>query len=90
MDRVIAGRLSDLSIAGAAIEVNELLEPGSLVTLELLAPTRWDPIAIKSSVRWVRAATARQTARMGLSFIFNNHEPLFALFEVLGAHAYNL
>jgi hypothetical protein len=78
-------RIVDLSLAGACIEVEEPLSPGTRVRLEIVAPSLWDPVVVRCRTVWTGAPS---TARTGLSFEHSDSALVFALFELLEAHAY--
>jgi len=67
----------------------EAVAPGALVQLEILTPTLWDPLSLPGRVVWSNAAGDSPT-RIGLHF--DHHEPplALALFELLGAHDYEV
>ena len=78
-------RIVDLSLAGACIEVEQPLSPGTRVRMEIVAPTLWDPVVVRCRAVW---SGAPSTARTGLSFEHSDSALVFALFELLEAHAY--
>lgn len=80
-------RIVDLSLAGACIEVAHPLPAGTPVRIEIVAPTLWDPLVLRCRAVWSGAPT---TARAGLSFEHADAAPVFALFELLDAHAYEV
>ena len=82
------GLVVDLSLGGACVETGQRLEPGSPLILEILAPTLWDPLVLRGRVAWAVPAIGKQAARFGLRFVPEEGPALFALFEVLAAHAY--
>jgi hypothetical protein len=86
--RASAALVVDLSLAGACIESTEALAPGVLLTLEIIAPTLWDPLVLRANVVWSSAPQGRLPGRIGVHFAADEPGQLFALFEVLAAHAY--
>ncbi|MEJ7728930.1 MAG: hypothetical protein WKG00_06930 [Polyangiaceae bacterium] len=60
------------------------------VTLEVTAPTLWDPLVLRGRVAWVRRATGNRPMRAGIRFEHRDASALFALFQLLGAHAYDV
>lgn len=78
-------RIVDLSLAGACIEVGQPLAPGTRVRMEIIAPTLWDPVIVGCRTVW---SGAPSTLRSGLSFEHSESALVFALFELLEAHAY--
>ena len=86
--RASAALVVDLSLAGACIESAEPLSPGVLLTLEIVAPTLWDPLVLRANVVWSSPPQGRLPSRIGVRFAADEPSQLFALFEVLAAHAY--
>jgi hypothetical protein len=60
------------------------------ITLEVTAPTLWDPLVLRGRVAWVRRATGNRPMRAGIRFEHRDASALFALFQLLGAHAYDV
>jgi hypothetical protein len=89
-------RVRDLGLGGASLEVLEgsggarFLTPEAIVTVELAAPTRWDPLTLQGKVVWVRRSPQGRTMRAGVRFEHRDAAALFALFQLLGATAYDL
>lgn len=82
-------RIVNLSLGGACIEAAEPVAPGSIVTLEIVAPTLWDPLVLRGRVVWSRSERG-SVPRTGLSFEHDDAIRAFALFELLGAHDYDV
>jgi hypothetical protein len=80
-----AVRIVDLSLAGACIELDQALDPGTRVRIQIVAPTLWDPVVVSCRAVW---SGAPSTARAGLTFEHSASALVFALFELLEAHAY--
>ena len=78
-------RIIDLSLAGACVEVDPPLKPGMRVRVQIVAPTLWDPLIVPCRTVW---SGAPSTLRSGLAFEHNESSLVFALFELLEAHAY--
>lgn len=78
----------DLSLAGAGVEVGKPLVPGTQVRLEIVAPTLWDPLVLRGRTVWSGAATS--PARAGLAFEHDDRALVYALFELMGAHGYEV
>jgi hypothetical protein len=78
-------RIVDLSLAGACVEVERPLDPGTRVRMEIVAPTLWDPVVVRCRAVWSGAPVSPRT---GLSFEHGESSLVFALFELLEAHAY--
>ncbi len=66
------------------------LEPDAAVTLEVTAPTLWDPLPLRGTIVWVRRAAAGTPARAGVRFEHHDAAALYALHQLLGAHAFEL
>jgi hypothetical protein len=84
-DRDEGVRIVDLSLASACIEVDQPIAPGTRVRLEITAPTLWDPVIVRCRAIW---SGAPSSPRSGLSFEHGESALVFALFELLEAHAY--
>ncbi len=81
-------RIVNLSLGGACVEVAVPLSTGAALTLEILAPTLWDPLVLRGRVVWSRADRGAPL-RAGLCFEPTSPSRAFALFELLGAHRYD-
>lgn len=98
-------RVRDLGLGGACLEIGDPTGSASLlsgeargaagvereaaVTLEVMAPTLWDPLTLSGRVAWVRRSVAGRPARAGVRFEHRDPASLFALFQLLGAHLYD-
>lgn len=83
----VEGRVHDLGLGGAAIDLPEIVEPGDRITLEMMAPTLWDPLHIRGRVAWAKA-NKPAGVRCGIAFDHVDPPSLFALFELLGTLAF--
>jgi len=81
-------RVVNLGLGGACIETLEPMAIGAVVTLEIVAPTLWDPLVLSGRVVWSRGDRGSRP-RAGLAFEHKDAARAFALFELLGAHAYD-
>ena len=84
----VSSLVVDLSLAGAGLELAEELLPGMPLLLEITSPTLWDPLPLRGRVVWFQAGPSRKPGRAGVQFVPDDSPQLFALFEVLAAHAY--
>lgn len=75
----------DLSLAGACIEVGQPLPPGTRVRMEITTPTLSDPVVVRCRAVW---SGAPSSPRSGLCFEHSESALVFAIFELLEAHAY--
>lgn len=86
-------RIRDLGLGGACFEVQEAtsmpLEREAFVVLEVTAPTLWDPLTLKGKIAWLRRGGLGRPTKAGLRFEHRDSAALFALFQLLGAHAYD-
>lgn len=87
-------RASRPSIAATASDrpgqaESTLLRLDATVVLEVTAPTLWDPLVLRGRVAWLRRAQGERPARAGVRFDHPEEGSLFALFQLLGAHAYD-
>jgi hypothetical protein len=62
-----------------------LLEPEAAVTLELTAPTLWDPLPLRGKVAWLQRGAGGRAPRAGVRFEHHDSATLFALYKVLVA-----
>jgi len=86
----ISVRVLDLSVAGAGIEVPRPVIPGTRVVLDIVAPTLWDPLVLPGSVIWALGGRPKEASRIGVQFEHQDEQLLFALFELLAAHDFEL
>ncbi|MFO0671741.1 MAG: PilZ domain-containing protein [Polyangiaceae bacterium] len=84
----VEGRVHDIGLGGAAVDITEVVEPGDRVMLELMAPTLWDPLHVRGRVTWAKAAAKGPGVRCGVSFEHVDPPSLFALVELLGTLEY--
>lgn len=96
-------RVRDLGLGGACIELGPptgaasllaadalpVVEREAQVILEVTAPTLWDPLTLPGRIAWVRHGAAPRPTRVGVRFEHREPGALFALFQLLGAHAYD-
>jgi hypothetical protein len=75
-------QVSDLSLLGACLELGQPLAPGTAVSIEIVAPTLWDPLVLHGKVVWTRLPGSPKP-RAGVQFVSNDASQLFALFEFL-------
>jgi hypothetical protein len=80
-------RVSDLSLRGACVEVGQPLAPGTPVSIEIVAPTLWDPLVLHGNVVWTRTPRS-SPARAGVRFASDDASRLYALFELLDSLDY--
>lgn len=90
-------RIKDLGLGGACVELSEGVaelmggggfEPESSVTLEVTAPSLWDPLTLRGKVAWIRHSSAGRPTRAGVRFEHRDAGALYALFQLLGTHGY--
>lgn len=94
-------RVRDLGLGGACIEIADAstltdprpaalgVEREAPVTLEVMAPTLWDPLTLGGRIAWVRRGAAGRPTRAGVRFEHREPAALYALFQLLGAHIYD-
>ncbi|MFT3772867.1 MAG: PilZ domain-containing protein [Minicystis sp.] len=98
-------RVRDLGLGGACVEIGDPTGSAALlsgeprpavgvereasITLEVMAPTLWDPLLLGGRIAWVRRGTAGRPTRAGVRFEHRDPASLFALFQLLGAHVYD-
>lgn len=88
-------RVRDLGLGGACVEIADReggaagVEREGAVTLEVMAPTLWDPLVLTGRIAWIRRGTPGRPTRAGLRFEHRDPGALYALFQLLGAHIYD-
>jgi hypothetical protein len=88
-------RVRDLGLGGACVEIADAqggalgVEREAVVTLEVMAPTLWDPLLLAGRIAWVRRGAQGRPARAGVRFEHREPAALYALFQLLGAHMYD-
>jgi hypothetical protein len=87
-------RIKNLGLGGACLELpagppRGFLELEASVTLEVTAPTLWDPLSLRGRVAWIQTSGAGGLTRAGVRFEHRDAGSLYALFQLLGAHAYD-
>jgi hypothetical protein len=78
----IRGKLVDLGMGGAGVELDARVFEGAEVELVIAAPNRWDPVVMPARVAWSRGK------RAGLAFRPRDDRDTFALFEFLGTQTF--
>jgi hypothetical protein len=76
-------------VRGAARPGPVALEREASVTLEVLAPSLWDPLVLAGKIAWIRRSGPGRATRAGVRFEHREPSALYALFQLLGAHAYD-
>ena len=94
-----AARVRDLGLGGACVELGDMgggdaraalgVEREASITLEVMAPTLWDPLLLGGRIAWVRRGAGGRATRAGVRFEHREPSSLFALFQLLGAHVYD-
>ena len=90
--RGIQVRIRDLGLGGAGVEVLDpmaAMRADTSVTLEVTAPSLWDPLVLRGRVAWVRPGRDPVNTKLGIRFEHTEHGGLYALFQLLGAHTFD-
>jgi Tfp pilus assembly protein PilZ len=84
-------RVRDLGLGGACVELADIqgVDREAAVTLEVMAPTLWDPLLLGGRIAWIRRGTQGRPTRAGVRFEHRDPGALYALFQLLGAHLYD-
>jgi hypothetical protein len=88
-------RVRDIGLGGACVELTDAhagiagVEREGVVTLEVMAPTLWDPLVLTGRIAWVRRGVQGRPTRAGVRFEHRDPGALYALFQLLGAHMYD-
>jgi len=80
--------VKDLGLGGVRVQLREMLTAGDKISLSLVAPTLWDPLAIPARVAWVWPPTSLDPASAGIAFEPKDPASMLALFELMGALEY--
>lgn len=85
------GRSSATPPSGGAAEGRApgALEREAPVTIEVMAPTLWDPLILSGRIAWIRRGGQGRGTRAGLRFEHREASALYALFQLLGAQVYD-
>ncbi len=78
--------IENIGIGGAAIVLGARALPDEIVTVSLTAPTRWDPLLLRSRIAW---ATEDPPYRAGIAFLHESAESALALHELIAALAFD-
>lgn len=87
MGRELEGRLVNVGLGGAAIEVSEYVQIGLVVELELEPANMWDPLKLSARVSWVRELSVGFVA--GVAFVHQDGKAVGSLLGLLTAEAYS-
>lgn len=88
-------RVRDLGLGGACLEIADgtagsaFVEREASVSIEVMAPTLWDPLQLSGRIAWVRRGSQNRPLRAGIRFEHRDPAALYALFQLLGAHVYD-
>ncbi len=85
-------RIRDIGLGGACVEASQIEPPlraEATLLLEVTAPTLWDPLTLRGRVAWLKVGRPGEPTRFGIRFDHAEQVGLFALFHLLGAHAYD-
>jgi PilZ domain len=80
--------IADLGLGGARLQLWETLNAGDRISLSLVAPTLWDPLAIPARIVWVWPATSLDRGSAGVAFEPKDSASMLALFELMGTLDY--
>jgi hypothetical protein len=99
-------RVRDLGLGGACVELAEARpsdapwpsstpRPGAVeldaaVSLEVTAPTLWDPLPLRGTIAWIRRGSAGKPTRAGVRFEHHDAAALYALGQLLAAPTFDL
>jgi hypothetical protein len=66
------------------------VEPEAAVTLQVTAPTLWDPLPLRGTISWIRRGGSGKPTRAGVRFEHHDAGALYALYQLLGAQVFEL
>ena len=75
--------IADLGLGGARVHIWETLNARDKITLSLVAPTLWDPLALPGRIAWVWPPTTLVTGSIGVAFEPKDPASMLALFELM-------
>lgn len=84
-----AGRISDLGMGGAFVQVDRPPPIGTPILLTLQAPTAWDPLELPAEVRWLSDDPVGLGQGFGLEFRGLAPSQATALYELLASAGYS-
>jgi hypothetical protein len=84
--------LANISFGGArlALDGGAPAEAGDALRLSLLAPSLWDPLALRGRVVWVDGGGGATNAirHLGIAFVHESPRAVLALHDLISALAY--
>lgn len=81
---------SSTATSGAASSGARWLDPEAIVSVEVTAPSLWDPLTLRGKIAWIRRGGAGRPARAGIRFDHRDAPALFALYQLLEANAFDV
>jgi len=82
------GRIHNVGLGGACIELPQQVAVGERVSVSFMAPTLWDPLEIPANVAWAHPASGTTPTRCGVAFDHESEAAVLALFELIGTLAF--
>lgn len=93
-------RICDLGLGGAGIEIPEAsgertqagassIEREAPVTIEVLAPSLWDPLVLSGRIAWIKRGSPGRGMRAGVRFEHREAAALYTLFRLLGTYGHD-
>jgi hypothetical protein len=86
-DEAALGRPVGVVPGGAPVK-SGALDRELPVTIEVMAPTLWDPLVLSGKIAWIRRGAQGRSTRAGLRFEHREGSALYALFQLLGAQGF--
>jgi PilZ domain len=82
-------QVANIALGGACVLLDEHVRGGDRVTLSFVAPTLWDPLVLRARVVWFREGRKGDPPLCGIAFEHKSAQATLALFELIGAVAYD-
>jgi hypothetical protein len=77
--------VTDIALGGACVRFADALAVGDRVTIGLVFPTRWDPVAMPARIVWLDPDGEGERGRAGMAFEPTEPRAALALYALLGA-----
>jgi hypothetical protein len=84
----VDARVANVSLGGACLELARAISEGDQVRVDFMAPSLWDPLAIRARVVWSYFPHPQGPGRFGIAFEHAEGPAVLALFELICSHDY--
>jgi hypothetical protein len=77
------GRVTNVSLGGACLELPRPVNDGAELRVEVIAPSLWDPLGLRARVMWSYFPEGHATGKLGIAFDHDDGPSVLALFELI-------